>query len=305
MRLFRAMSPLFMRLFHLLCAGFCLFLHACAWALPHAQPVPGGVAVISLDHLPDAQESAQFQWYENGEDESAHPTKTLRTQQALVTTDENGKAVAVVGLPLELTPGDYALQIVPKMRPSEKREYHFEVRPKNYPTQHLKLQNPRMVTPDPDDLARWTREKAVQDFAKSTFTPAISLPPALRLRKPVDKPHTNTFGLRRFFNGEARQPHKGMDIAAPSGTPVYSPAGGRVILVGDYFFNGQTVFVDHGQGLMSMVCHLSRIDVKEGDTVSPGTPLGAVGATGRATGPHLHWTVLLNGTAVDPAWFLK
>ena len=153
-----------------------------------------------------------------------------------------------------------------------------------------------------EDMARINRELVEQTHAYQTFSP--NQPSNLMFDKPVDGPLSSPFGLRRFFNGEERNPHSGLDFAVGAGTPIKSPAAGKVILIGNYFFNGNTVFVDHGQGLISMFCHMSKIDVKLGQSLPRGGIVGRVGSTGRATGPHMHWNVSLNDTRVDPAIFI-
>lgn len=168
-----------------------------------------------------------------------------------------------------------------------------------YAEQHLTLTQTQYVNPDPAQLERFEREAAEQKAAYRVYTTAdtASWP---RFQWPLQGRVSSLFGLRRFFNGEPRAPHLGVDIAGKAGTPVHAPANGRVALVGDYFFNGRTVIIDHGQGLFSMLCHFSDIRVKAGDPVTPDSVVGLVGATGRATAPHLHWTVSLNDARIDP-----
>jgi murein DD-endopeptidase MepM/ murein hydrolase activator NlpD len=179
----------------------------------------------------------------------------------------------------------------------------YTVASKRYLEQRLK-ESPRTVDLSPEDTARYERERAHQATVMATFSEPLPQASALRMQVPTPGRRSSSFGLRRVFNGQARSPHSGMDIAAGTGTPIVAPLTGRVIDTGDYFFNGNTVWMDHGGGLLSMVCHLSAIDVKPGDLLKTGERLGAVGATGRVTGPHLHWGVMLNRAMVDPALFL-
>lgn len=214
----------------------------------------------------------------------------------VLTYRRQGRWMALLGVPLDSTPGWLSAELV--RSDGGVTAIPFVVREHLYPTQHLKVRNRRHVEPSAEELARYERERALQDAAKKRWRAVEMAEPRLHL--PVRGRRSSAFGLRRTFNGEPRAPHGGLDLAVPLGTPLGSPGDGVVTLTGDYFFNGQTVFVDHGQGLISMLCHLSRTDVREGQTLARGQRIGLAGATGRATGPHVHWSVFLNGTAVDP-----
>jgi murein DD-endopeptidase MepM/ murein hydrolase activator NlpD len=256
---------------------------ASAVTLPRESRVPGGVAIVPLASEADDPGSVVF-----GE----HRAAVLRT----------GKGwVAVIGIPLDTNPGPQVAQWRPEGA-SAPRPLEFTVGGKQYDEQRLTVKNPRHVDPSKEDLERIAVERKRIDAALGTFTAGVT--PDFVLPPPVPGVRSSSFGLRRFFNGQPRSPHSGMDIAAATGTPIVNPAPGRVLDVGDFFFNGNTVFVDHGQGLVTMYCHLSRIDVKPGEEVAAGATLGLVGATGRVTGAHLHWGVALNRAMVDPALFL-
>lgn len=242
------------------------------------HPVPGGVAVVALGS------------------EAQAPTARYQGKPVLVVREEGKRWIAIVGIPLKSQPGPHQLQV------SDGRTLGFTVGTKHYREQHIKLKNSRQVNPLAEDMTRINRELAEQTRAYQTFSP--TQPSNLLFDKPVDGPLSSPFGLRRFFNGEERNPHSGLDFAVGAGTPIKSPAAGKVILIGNYFFNGNTVFVDHGQGLISMFCHMSKVDVKLGQSLPRGGIVGRVGATGRATGPHMHWNVSLNDARVDPAIFI-
>ncbi len=211
---------------------------------------------------------------------------------------------ALVGIALATPPGPASISV--QVDGSGQRQLDYTVVPKKYAEQRLTVA-PGTVDLSPENQARYERERAHQATVMATFTDLtadLSNTSSLSMQVPVPGRRSSSFGLRRVFNGQARNPHSGMDIAAATGTPIHAPLAGRVIDTGDYFFNGNTVWLDHGAGLLSLMCHLSAIDCKPGDLLKAGDLLGAVGATGRVTGPHLHWGVMLNRTMVDPALFL-
>ena len=203
--------------------------------------------------------------------------------------------VAVVGIPLSAKPGS-------KLRlHAERKQFEVAVEQKAYGTIRLKVP-PGQVDLSKEDLDRYTRERTHLDAMLRTFSEA---PPAtLALQNPVNGRHAAPFGLQRYFNDQLRSRHSGLDIAAPEGTPIVAANAGRVIDTTDYFFNGRTVILDHGQGLLTLYAHMHEIGVALGDQLDGGRRIGTVGATGRATGPHLHFSVYLNAVAVDPLLFL-
>lgn len=257
-----------------------LMLAGSAFALPQHAPVPGGVAVIDLGSASAKQPVARW------------------NEQPLAVVADKGRWFALLGIPLDSLPAPLEITIGSA---SSERRLSVPVGVKNYPEQRLSIKNKRQVEPEPADLARIEREKSHTEQIKRQFSASA---PDTTFARPAAGRLSSRFGLRRIFNGQPRNPHSGLDFAAPAGAPVRAPAAGRVIDTGDYFFNGNTVFIDHGQGLISAYMHLSQIGVHTGQQVSKGERIGAVGSTGRSTGAHLHWTVILNGTPVDPELFL-
>jgi murein DD-endopeptidase MepM/ murein hydrolase activator NlpD len=254
-----------------------------ATASARESRVPGGIADIDL-----------------GAADAAPPQVRLNDKRVMV-LQVDGHWRALVGLPLSLQPGTQRLEVERAGQPT--RRISFEIDSFDYPTQRLTIPDQRKVEPLAEDLARIERERLHIETLKTTFSPLAA--PDIHFAFPATAPLSSRFGLRRILNGLPRQPHSGLDLAVGAGTPIASAAAGTVLDAGDYFFNGNTVFVDHGQGLISMYCHLSRIDVRPGDTLVRGQQLGLSGSTGRATGPHLHWGVFLNGTAVNPELLLE
>lgn len=247
--------------------------------LPAQNPVPGGIILIAIENS-----------------DKPAPHLFFNKKRVLVVKNDN-KWIAIVGIPLSSKPG--GKQLLPS---AQGAKYSFVVTPKEYPSQYITLKNKRMVNPNPGDLKRIKRERLLLNNSLSTWTESKEVETNFKL--PAKGRLSSPFGLRRFFNNQPRNPHSGLDIAAAAGTPITAPASGKVINTGDYYFNGNTVLLDHGQGLITGYFHMQKIDVKQGQIIKQGDILGRIGRTGRATGPHLHWNVYLNKTKVDPALFV-
>ena len=250
-------------------------------ALPRHQAVPGGVAVIELPATG-----------------AARPQVSFRDRPVMVVAD-NERWFAVVGIPLSMAPGPASLSIDNPDGPA--LPLTFVIGNIDYPEQRLTIGNKRQVDPTAEDLERIAGDRREINQAFRSWD-----------REPVDTafylpaigPRSSAFGLKRFFNEQPRSPHSGVDIAAPDKSDVVAPAAGVVVATGDYFFNGNTVLIHHGQGLVTMYCHMSEIDVQDGDRLDAGDLIGKIGQTGRVTGPHLHWSLSLNQVRVNPELFL-
>jgi len=248
---------------------------------PTDESVPGGVAVVPL--------SVQGK---------IAPKVELAGHRIMVVTHD-GQWYALAGISLDATPGEMSLEVQDGATMSQVK---FTVLPKEYALQSLTIANPEMVNPTAAQMKRIEREQAHLDKVMNGWRKTRK--PGISFIWPAAGPETSPFGVKRVLNGEAKSPHSGIDIGAPAGTPVRAPANAVVADVGHYYFCGKTLTLDMGQGLYSVYCHLSRIKVNPGAHVKQGQVVGKIGATGRTTGPNLHWTVRLNGAAVDPHVFL-
>ena len=254
-----------------------------SWAnkLPEQLAVPGGIIKIPVAEI--SQTAPKVYFYD---------------KRVLVTSNET-HWVALVGIPLSAKAGEHKLNI---KTATNNQQLSFSVTDKDYPAQHITIKKKRMVTGFTEqDLKKIKADKIAMGKAKAIWTEQDI---DAEFAAPVDGRLSSLFGLKRFFNDIPKRPHNGLDIAAPTGTPILAPAPAKVIDTGNYYFNGNTVFLDHGQGLLSAYLHMNEIAVKPGQLVNRGDALGTVGETGRVTGPHLHWIVYLNKVAVDPALFI-
>ena len=229
-------------------------------AFPHANPVPGGIAIIPVAPLSGKAPIVQY------------------AGNRVTVVPMDAEWVAIVGIPLDADAGTQQLNT------SVGAAIPFQIQAKQYKTQHITIKDKNKVDPDDESSQRIVREQALQQQVKTHFTDSDA---QLDFIKPVPGRDTGRFGLKRFINQQPRNPHSGMDIAAASGTPIKATTAGRVLHTDDFFFSGNTVYVDHGAGVISMYAHLSNINVEAGDVVEQGDIIGQVGSTGRATGPSL------------------
>lgn len=279
MRLLRHFVPA-QSIVHLLAFASIAFV-ASAHALPRHSPVPGGVAVIELGKAGGARPEVSF----NG-----LPQPVLQ---------QRGRWTALVGIPLDTEPGSHPVRITAG---DGGHEHPLWVAAKHYPTQRLRIVDDRMVTPPAEIAARIASEQQRIDAWKRTYSAEPA--PDTRFDLPANGPRSARFGVKRVLNGAPRSPHSGLDVAVGVGAPLRAPAAGTVLAVADLYFAGKTVVIDHGRGVLTLYAHLSRIDVAEGQALARGEAFGASGVSGRITGPHLHWVVIVGGTSVDPELFL-
>lgn len=250
---------------------------------PSNNPVPGGIAIVDI------------------EGDLALTAKVFfNKKRVLVKETENGWR-AFIGLPLKIKSGKHKVTIIDNK--GNKKHKFFLVTKKDYETRHITIKNKRMVSPTKKDIERHYKEKPLIIAALKKWSENNNI--QTDFIAPVDGRFSSIFGLKRIYNKQKRiRRHTGLDIAAPQGTNIKSPARGTVIRTGSYFFTGNTVFIDHGQGLVTMYCHLNKTHVKAGQQLTQGESIGTVGMTGRVSGPHLHWVVSLNNTKVDPKLFI-
>ncbi|KTD48860.1 peptidase, M23/M37 family [Legionella rubrilucens] len=248
--------------------------------LPENHSVNGGLTIIPID----IKQQPQVYYHDK--------------KIPVLPSPNANQWLLIVGIPLDTTRAVENLTITHPVRST----IPFQVSQKFYATQQLKITDPRKVDPYEEDRARITKEAQEMAALFTGFTAAN--PFSQGFKAPVHGPVSSLFGLKRVYNKSPQAPHSGLDIAAPENTPITASAKGQVVAVKDYFFTGNTVIVDHGMGVYSLYAHLKAIAVKEGQWLNQGDSIGTVGKTGRATGPHLHWSMIVNQTLVDPLLFV-
>jgi murein DD-endopeptidase MepM/ murein hydrolase activator NlpD len=248
----------------------------------------GDVALVSVADA-NSLSSAQLFWKEK--------------RIPLVRLEEKGVFAAFFAVPQneQAGPKKFHVEFVYADGQRSARSLSFKVESKKFPVQHLTLPKEK-VTLSKKDLARHQREKAA--IKKALAHPLETRVWQSSFRRPVQGEVSTSFGVRRILNGKPRSSHSGIDLRGREGEPVAAPSDGVVILTGEHFFAGKSVYIDHGMGIITMYFHLSDIRVKKGDRVHSRQTIGLVGSTGRSTGPHLHWGLRVHDRPADPLTFL-
>ena len=251
--------------------------------LPTQAPVPGGVAFVDIPGIHQVKPKAYY----------------LRHKTFVTNTEQQDRWLAIVGLPLSAKIGTHKLKV---KTTAGYITTTFDVHNHEYPKEHLTIKNKRKVNPLPVDYDRIKKES--DEILSAYATWSQKRPSTLQFTQPVKGRQSSQFGLQRILNGQKKNPHSGLDIAAIEGTPIHAPNDGVVLQTGDYFYSGKMVFLDHGQGIITSYAHMSDISVVKGQQLKTGELIGKVGKTGRVTGAHLHWSVSLNGYRVNPKLFM-
>ncbi len=264
-------------------------------SLPKHKAVPGGIAILPLD---TKSVSLPVVYFNN--------KRILVIKYNNISSQHNNNHsswLAILGIPMNTPPGLHKVSIFLDQKDqnnfTKNIEKTFMVAKPKYPTERLKL-SPKLVSPSLADQLRINKENELIRNAYNYWSHQI---PNLTLQQPIIGRKSSPFGLNRILNGMHKGFHSGLDLAAPAGTKIYASASGKVILTGNFFYTGHSIFIDHGQGLITSYSHLDTINVAEGDPVDTQTIVGTVGSTGRSTGPHLHWAVSLNDARVNPELF--
>ena len=217
--------------------------------------------------------------------------------QRLLAIGYKDRNFLIYGIPYESQLGKNSLKI--KIN-NDIRYLDFNIKPKLFDTQKIRV-SPKYLDLSLADQERVSAEsnhlKQARDYWYDIF-------PDLRFTIPANGIITGRFGTKRFYNEKVGKPHNGLDIGAEKGTKIMAPSGGKIILTGHYYYNGKFILLDHGMGLKSIFIHLDEVLVKKGQLVSKGEIIGKIGNTGKSSGPHLHWSLMLNKTYVDPEYFL-
>jgi len=259
-----------------------LLIPGSGFALPKTQSTPGGISNV---YLPTTNHQAPEVFFKD-----AHVIVMKESQSS--------HWFGLVGIPLIIKSSKQTLEIR-----NLKKSVTFKVHQKRYRKSRIWLKDNKMINPSKKDQARIQKE--AKEIRKVLRKWSENDPFKQNYRMPVNGRITARFGTLQIFNYKIKEPHQGIDIYAKQGTPIYPCNAGIVLKTGNYFFLGNTIFIDHGKGVISLYAHLDKIWVKEGRHLTKETPLGSIGQTGRATGPHLHWAMVMNQTFVNPKLFVR